>query len=149
MWRLLSVFLSSEGIYFFVEGGLLWCTVCGVPVRQVRWQTVVDHLEYQKHGTKANKQQAKIDANRLTTGPAPKRQATVTGIHNRRIFWSRRGKRKTLLRKIAFLPRKIVNLSNDQCSAMCRLISLLYLKLRDTVVTTPLPGVRRCGTYIR
>ena len=66
---------------FCVEGGLLWCKVCDVPVHHVRRQTVVDHVRSQKHESKRAKRQAEMDAS--TAGPAPKRQATITGTHHR------------------------------------------------------------------
>jgi len=66
---------------FCVEGDLLWCKVCDVPVHHVRRQTVLDHVRSQKHDSKRAKRQAEMDAS--STGPAPKCQATITGAHQR------------------------------------------------------------------
>jgi len=63
---------------FCVEGGVLWCKVCDVPVDHVRRQTVADHVQSAKHRSRNNKRQANFD----DASQAPKRQATTLDNEN-------------------------------------------------------------------
>ena len=43
---------------FCVEGGLLWCKICDVPVDYVRRQTITDHVKSTKHTARNRKRHA-------------------------------------------------------------------------------------------
>ena len=60
---------------FCMEGGMLWCKICDVPVDHVRRQTTANHVVSKKHKTRLGKHEAS-DADR-NGGPPPKRQSTL------------------------------------------------------------------------
>ena len=51
--------------YFYVDGGMLWCKVCNVPVNHVRRQTIVDHIGSNKQTYWDGHQKRKADGMKM------------------------------------------------------------------------------------
>jgi len=90
---------------FCVQGGLLWCKICDVPVDHVQQQTIADHVLSKKHKTRLGKHEASDAAS--DAGPAPKRQLTVVGCRERMTEVSAAKKKLVLNLVDAFMSANI------------------------------------------